>query len=83
MKRVIRVGKGKANLKGSAPKKTAAKSRKEKTTLVNGKEMVSVQIDHKTVIFVPKGSNKEKVKQDFIEKWKRDQGAIYLLKEPG
>lgn len=81
MQRIIRIGKGKVKPKGSVPKKTSAKGKKEKTTLIKGKEMVSVRIDSKTVIFVSKGSDKEKAKKKFIESWQRDQGPISLLKE--
>jgi hypothetical protein len=69
-KRILRIGKGKVG------KKTTTRGRKEKTTLIKGEEMVSVTIDRKTTIFVPKGTNKEKAKADFIEKWQQDQGTL-------
>jgi len=78
MKRIIRVGKGKTNKKGTPIKKSSSGRKKEKITLIQGKEMISVRIDPKTVIFVPKGTDKEKAKKDFIEKWRRDQGEIAL-----
>jgi hypothetical protein len=81
MKKVIRVGKGKVAARKTAGKKIASKRKKDKITIFQGKEMVSVRIDHKTVIFVPKGTNKEKAKTDFIGNWTRDQGTLAHPKE--